>query len=165
MMQANWSARSTRQHVWPGISKRPSRTLVRSTDYTAQRGHGAVSTTSMQCATWSNNAREHLGATELVVQSAERPTPVRKQLPVRHAGPHNDRHCSCPARRSERPVRAAGEGRGPRRAVRLLRRMGRSERGTVLYPAQEEALIEMVSGANVVLATPTGSGKSLVATG
>ncbi len=37
--------------------------------------------------------------------------------------------------------------------------------GTVLYPAQEEALIEMVSGANVVLATPTGSGKSLVATG
>src|SRR6476659_2088459 len=36
---------------------------------------------------------------------------------------------------------------------------------TVLYPAQEEALIELVSGANVVLATPTGSGKSLVATG
>lgn len=37
--------------------------------------------------------------------------------------------------------------------------------GTTLYPAQEEALIELVSGANVVLATPTGSGKSLVATG
>src|SRR3954471_20922830 len=37
--------------------------------------------------------------------------------------------------------------------------------GTVLYPEQEEALIELVSGANVVLATPTGSGKSLVATG
>ncbi|MGB3481865.1 MAG: DUF3516 domain-containing protein [Mycobacterium sp.] len=37
--------------------------------------------------------------------------------------------------------------------------------GTVLYPAQEEALIELVSGANVVLATPTGSGKSLVAAG
>src|SRR5258707_3973896 len=36
--------------------------------------------------------------------------------------------------------------------------------GTTLYPAQEEALIELVSGANVVLATPTGSGKSLVAT-
>jgi hypothetical protein len=39
------------------------------------------------------------------------------------------------------------------------------ENGTPLYPAQEEALIELVSGANVVLATPTGSGKSLVATG
>jgi superfamily II RNA helicase len=37
--------------------------------------------------------------------------------------------------------------------------------GTVLYPAQEEALIELLSGANVILATPTGSGKSLVATG
>src|SRR6476620_20569 len=37
--------------------------------------------------------------------------------------------------------------------------------GTVLYPAQEEALIEVLSGANVILATPTGSGKSLVATG
>src|SRR3954451_1845407 len=37
--------------------------------------------------------------------------------------------------------------------------------GTTLYPAQEEALIELVSGANVVLSTPTGSGKSLVATG
>src|SRR6476620_5422387 len=39
------------------------------------------------------------------------------------------------------------------------------QQGTTLYPAQEEALIELVSGANVVLATPTGSGKSLVATG
>lgn len=37
--------------------------------------------------------------------------------------------------------------------------------GTPLYPHQEEALIELVSGANVVLSTPTGSGKSLVATG
>jgi superfamily II RNA helicase len=39
------------------------------------------------------------------------------------------------------------------------------ERGISLYPAQEEALIEVVSGANVILSTPTGSGKSLVATG
>jgi superfamily II RNA helicase len=38
-------------------------------------------------------------------------------------------------------------------------------RGIELYPAQEEALIELVSGGNVILATPTGSGKSLVAAG
>jgi superfamily II RNA helicase len=40
-----------------------------------------------------------------------------------------------------------------------------SGQGLTLYPAQEEALIEIVSGSNVILATPTGSGKSLVATG
>jgi superfamily II RNA helicase len=39
------------------------------------------------------------------------------------------------------------------------------ERGITLYPAQEDALIEVVSGANVILSTPTGSGKSLVAAG
>src|SRR6202035_3246252 len=38
-------------------------------------------------------------------------------------------------------------------------------RGLALYPHQEEALIEIVSGANVILSTPTGSGKSLVAMG
>jgi superfamily II RNA helicase len=37
--------------------------------------------------------------------------------------------------------------------------------GLLLYPHQEEALIEIVSGANVILSTPTGSGKSLVAAG
>jgi superfamily II RNA helicase len=37
------------------------------------------------------------------------------------------------------------------------------ERGLPLYPHQEEAVIELFSGANVILATPTGSGKSLVA--
>ncbi len=37
--------------------------------------------------------------------------------------------------------------------------------GLDLYPAQTEALIELVSGNNVILATPTGSGKSLVAAG
>nr|WP_237535782.1 DEAD/DEAH box helicase [Streptomyces sp. SID3343] len=39
------------------------------------------------------------------------------------------------------------------------------ERGLTLYPAQDEALIELVSGNNVILNTPTGSGKSLVAAG
>ena len=40
-----------------------------------------------------------------------------------------------------------------------------SEQGISLYPAQEEAVIEILTGANVILATPTGSGKSLVAIG
>src|SRR4051794_1149305 len=38
-----------------------------------------------------------------------------------------------------------------------------SGRGLELYPAQEEAVMEIVSGANVILSTPTGSGKSMVA--
>ncbi|HEY8526657.1 MAG TPA: DUF3516 domain-containing protein [Acidimicrobiales bacterium] len=36
-------------------------------------------------------------------------------------------------------------------------------RGLTLYPAQEEAILEVLSGANLILGTPTGSGKSLVA--
>jgi superfamily II RNA helicase len=35
--------------------------------------------------------------------------------------------------------------------------------GLTLYPHQDDALIEIISGANVILSTPTGSGKSLVA--
>ena len=37
--------------------------------------------------------------------------------------------------------------------------------GFELYPAQEEALLELMSGRHVILSTPTGSGKSLVALG
>src|SRR3954469_12322368 len=40
-----------------------------------------------------------------------------------------------------------------------------TEQGLALYTHQEEALIELATGANVILNTPTGSGKSLVATG
>ena len=35
--------------------------------------------------------------------------------------------------------------------------------GIRLYPAQDEAVIEIVSGKNLILSTPTGTGKSLVA--
>ncbi len=38
------------------------------------------------------------------------------------------------------------------------------DQGLQLYPAQEEAFIEILSGNNVIVATPTGSGKSLIAT-
>ncbi|MDO4898741.1 MAG: DUF3516 domain-containing protein [Rothia sp. (in: high G+C Gram-positive bacteria)] len=36
-------------------------------------------------------------------------------------------------------------------------------RGMELYPAQDEAVLELANGNNVILATPTGSGKSTVA--
>jgi superfamily II RNA helicase len=36
-------------------------------------------------------------------------------------------------------------------------------KGLTLYPAQEEAVLELFEGKNVILNTPTGSGKSLVA--
>jgi superfamily II RNA helicase len=38
------------------------------------------------------------------------------------------------------------------------------DEGLSLYPHQDEATIELLSGHNVILATPTGSGKSMVAT-
>jgi superfamily II RNA helicase len=40
-----------------------------------------------------------------------------------------------------------------------------AEQGLVLYPAQEEALLEAFSGSHVIVNTPTGSGKSLIALG
>ncbi|MDQ2725174.1 MAG: DUF3516 domain-containing protein [Actinomycetota bacterium] len=38
-------------------------------------------------------------------------------------------------------------------------------RGLTLYPAQEEALLEVFAGSHVIVNTPTGSGKSLIALG
>lgn len=38
-----------------------------------------------------------------------------------------------------------------------------TDRGLTLYPAQEEAILELLDDKHVILATPTGSGKSLVA--
>ncbi|WP_279107318.1 DEAD/DEAH box helicase, partial [Gordonia paraffinivorans] len=40
-----------------------------------------------------------------------------------------------------------------------------TQRGIDLYEHQEESLLELLAGSHVILATPTGSGKSLVAAG
>ncbi|MBI5027770.1 MAG: DEAD/DEAH box helicase, partial [Actinobacteria bacterium] len=36
--------------------------------------------------------------------------------------------------------------------------------GITLYPHQDEAVVDILTGANVIVTTPTGSGKSLIAT-
>ena len=64
----------------------------------------------------------------------------------------------CASSTSSRPTRT-------RTRCSTRSRHGRRTQGLDLYPAQTEALIELVSGNNVILATPTGSGKSLVAAG
>ncbi|HVB04823.1 MAG TPA: DUF3516 domain-containing protein [Acidimicrobiales bacterium] len=44
--------------------------------------------------------------------------------------------------------------------------LGWTERqGLTLYPAQEDALVEVFAGSHVIVSTPTGSGKSLIALG
>ena len=56
-------------------------------------------------------------------------------------------------------------GPDPDTLVEVFAEWAFEEQGISLYPAQEEALLELVTGANVILSTPTGSGKSLVAIG
>jgi superfamily II DNA or RNA helicase len=61
---------------------------------------------------------------------------------------------------AEPPPEPTGAGR----RLRGVRVLG-VDQGLTLYPAQEEALLEVVSGNHVILSTPTGSGKSMVAAG
>ncbi len=60
------------------------------------------------------------------------------------------------------PLREIGEAQSP---GEVLERFAQwiAARGITLYPAQEEAILTLLTGAHVILATPTGSGKSLVA--
>ncbi|GAC1518021.1 MAG: DEAD/DEAH box helicase [Acidimicrobiales bacterium] len=55
-------------------------------------------------------------------------------------------------------------GSGPETALEAIVTWA-ADRGLALYPAQEEALLEVAAGANVIVNTPTGSGKSLIALG
>jgi superfamily II DNA/RNA helicase len=73
-----------------------------------------------------------------------------------------------PALSSERPSLAAripaGGTSDPDEILSLFLEWV-SDLGLELYPAQEEALLEIMAGKHVILNTPTGSGKSLVALG
>jgi uncharacterized protein YoaH (UPF0181 family) len=60
-------------------------------------------------------------------------------------------------------LQAAG-GNSPD-AVLLAISSWSAARGIALYPAQEEALVGVLAGDHVIVATPTGSGKSLIALG
>lgn len=61
------------------------------------------------------------------------------------------------ARRAERPE--------PDELYSAFEEWAGEDLGLRLYPAQEEALLGLALGSNVILATPTGTGKSLVAQG
>ncbi|TDP91449.1 superfamily II RNA helicase [Leucobacter luti] len=61
-------------------------------------------------------------------------------------------------------ARANGTG-GADEAFAAFEEWALEERGLQLYPAQEEAVLGITLGSNVILATPTGTGKSLVAIG
>jgi superfamily II RNA helicase len=83
--------------------------------------------------------------------------------------PAADALAATPVREEAAPARPALTAHLPDRIVtdpdeileRFLDWVG--EVGFDLYPAQEEALLEVMAGRHVILNTPTGSGKSLVA--
>ncbi|MBV8200677.1 MAG: DUF3516 domain-containing protein [Acidobacteria bacterium] len=82
---------------------------------------------------------------------------------------------AAPSQRAGRPSLAArvpppGAGGNRQRAVAPEEVLDRfvewtTDAGFTLYRAQEEALLEIAAGRHVILNTPTGSGKSLVALG
>ncbi|MFV0285014.1 MAG: DEAD/DEAH box helicase [Demequina sp.] len=65
---------------------------------------------------------------------------------------------------SRLPATARGEAPDPDAVYEAFATWA-ADQHLALYPHQDEAIMEIVSGSHVILATPTGSGKSLVAAG
>ncbi|MGL5405606.1 MAG: DEAD/DEAH box helicase [Propionibacteriaceae bacterium] len=59
-------------------------------------------------------------------------------------------------------LRAAGADRSSDRLYEVFTTWC-TKNGVTLYPHQDEAILEILSGSNVIVTTPTGSGKSLIA--
>ena len=89
------------------------------------------------------------------------PSPSRTPTPQTSLSP--DPSPPAPARPSSPASRRGGVG-DPDEILDLFVDWA-AEAGFELYPAQEEALLEIMAGKHVILNTPTGSGKSLVALG
>ncbi|WP_416210658.1 DEAD/DEAH box helicase [Nesterenkonia sp. HG001] len=62
-----------------------------------------------------------------------------------------------------RPAPSEGDAPDPSQLLEAFTDWA-AQRGIALYPAQEDAVLELADGRHVIMATPTGSGKSLVAT-
>jgi superfamily II RNA helicase len=84
-----------------------------------------------------------------------------------HTLPPVSAPASSPSREAPRPLLLSwlpGPGDGNAPETLLDRFLGWvSASGLEPYPAQEEALLELMAGRHLILSTPTGSGKSLIA--
>ena len=101
-----------------------------------------------------------------VVRPATR-APPRWRAPAARGTPtssHGDPRTVPRRGPARRPAAAARRGARARRRPRPLRRLGLRDRAHALPGARRRRILELLDGRHVVLATPTGSGKSLVAT-
>lgn len=84
------------------------------------------------------------------------------------SGPYHDRHVTGPidagATQAAPAIDVGVDGGDAAGALDAFTAWA-EHRGLQLYPAQEEALLEIFAGSHAIVTTPTGSGKSLIALG
>ncbi|HET6582364.1 MAG TPA: hypothetical protein VFG69_02930, partial [Nannocystaceae bacterium] len=116
-------------------------------------------------------ARSIVGSSHGVRRQTANRAPLRKSIAqkgglARHCAPGEGSRHPLSLQSTERPAlrdhlpkgRIADDGEMLERFLAWV-----DASGLQPYPAQEEALLELMAGRHVILATPTGSGKSLVA--